>query len=878
MHVIPLNAEVKFALYDYNGKPKSFFIARPTKLPAPAVSSEMGHHVVIIDRSGSMWGSPITETKVMVEKVLTVEEYKDSEMLVSLISYSSQGDYTVHFERIPVSEVMAPESIHVQNIRRIQATYLTCVSQALDYAKTLVRSGETTAISVHTDGYFNDASPAAESRKIDGFIASMKDVKNVFVNTIAYGYADTGILMKLANALSGKCVQAKTVKEVYDALHDTTALLAGRSLPPIIVEIDGADYQALVSVSARKVNGTTLDLKVRGLKPTDDATVWRYRKVTETAWDASQALVAAQDTLQPVYAFLRAKLAEGQLNAAKYALMATRNLALVEAHAKALTVEQRAAFAMDVERYITGDATCTTWGTDYGMGTSRMSVQALCDLLQRKKGDWVLDLPEFMAGYKKRGVKRIPGEWEKVITMNGKQKVTTYTGKLIPPNTKLVPTDDPATLSVAGFKLNNDTANLNMLVYRDADVCDYATGKVNKVVAGKKLDIQQFRAYTLVGDGAVNAQVLPIRIASPHLHSALVVGKVLADTPYDPHARHDIPLATLAVLDYDTDFTVPTGVYEQMLGLKVQSSLYGACLEEGVKASLWTPEQIAEFKSKDLTPALSHSTSTTTPYIPTPAGLQGALQVGEVDTRTSYTIDIMNTKIAGIEQLYGANVYLNRRFTVKVPVHPAVGTGLDREGLEAAVAEGRLPAKALEPIPELGENSCLKKATMLDALLEGAVVKRKVLTPKVEAGLDVIDALMMPYFETFFVESSSRFKEMDGVDQSATLERIAERKVQVDAELEKLRAQFRPIAFYIGATGLLPASWGDVPALTDTDISAKYPALFLSKAQKEATFFEIGSVILAVYATNAYYSTPLGVEKAKSIMKSTGNDADEEVE
>jgi hypothetical protein len=302
----------------------------------------------------------------------------------------------------------------------------------------------------------------------------------------------------------------------------------------------------------------------------------------------------------------------------------------------------------------------------------------------------------------------------------------------------------------------------------------------------------------------------------------------------------------------------------------VMSSLFGACLPDGVKGESWTPEQLDQLAAKDLTAGLSHSTSTTVPY----TDLALAIQAGEVDTRTSYTIEIMNKDIAGLDQLYSANVYLNRRFTVKVPLHPATGTLLDREGLEAAVAAGQLPVKALEPVPELDDNGCLKKATMLDALSEGAIVKRKVLSPKVEAGLDAIDALMMPYFESFFGMSKDKWEALGGSDFEAGKERWAKEKVGVDSVLETLRATFRPIAFYIGATGLLPESWGDVKALTDTDISAKYPSLFLSKAQKEATFFEIGSVILAVYATNAYYSTPLGVEKATSLMQ----DPTEEVE
>ena len=823
MSTFSLNEEVKFALYGYNGQPKAYYIAKATQLPPPEVCSELGHHILVVDRSGSMWGSPIVEMKAMVEKVLCIEEYKDSEMLVTLVSYSSQGDYTVHFERVSVAEVMKPGSAHVENIRRIQATYLTCVSQALDYAKTVVRPDETTAISVHTDGYFNDASPAAEMRKIDAFIKAMQDVKNVFVNTIAYGYADTGVLMKLANALSGKCVQARTSKEVYDALHDTTALIAGRAVPPVLVEIDGADYQALVSVSARKVNGTTIDLKVRGLKPSDDATVWRYRKVNEAVWNASAASVAEKETLQPVYAFIRSKLAEGQVNTAKYALMATKNLYLIATHAKALTVEQRAAFAMDVEKYIAGDEDCLTgWQTCYGLASNRMSVLELCNLLGSDRSSWALDLPAFYSGYTKRGIKRIPGSWDAT------------TGTLVPPATKLVPTDDPAFLSVASFKLNNDTANLNMLVYRDADVCDYDTGKVNKVVAGKKLDIKEFRSYSLVGDGAVNATRLPVRIASKHLFASLVAGNVLSGD-FDPGQRYDIPLADLPVIDYDMDFGVPSGVFEQMLGLKVMSSLLAACLPDGVKGDSWTDEQLKQLEAKDLTAGLSHSPPSTTPY----TILEEAVRNGDVDTRTSYTIEIMNSEIAGLKQLYSANEYLNRRFTVTV----------------------KEPGER-----ELVKGGWLKKATMLDVLSEGAIVEKKVLTAKVEAGLDAIDALTMPYFEKFIQALK--------VEPVPTLLEYAAEKVSVDSQLETLHAKFRPIAFYIGATGLTPEGWGDIVALTGDKLAEKYPNLTLSKAQKEATFFEVGTAIVAVYAKNVNFSTAAGVAKAKALM----GGADVEVE
>ena len=87
-----------------------------------------------------------------------------------------------------VEDVLAPGSPHVEAIRNLRATCLTSVSGALAEALNHVQAGETTAVSVHTDGWFNDASPSAEAKAVDKWIkAVQKDHPNVFANTISHG-------------------------------------------------------------------------------------------------------------------------------------------------------------------------------------------------------------------------------------------------------------------------------------------------------------------------------------------------------------------------------------------------------------------------------------------------------------------------------------------------------------------------------------------------------------------------------------------------------------------------------------------------------------------------------------------------------------------
>jgi hypothetical protein len=123
----------KFALYNYGGTPTAHFIVSEMEVPKPVLEPTVSHHVVIVDRSGSMYGV-MKDTRAMVEKVMTVEEFASSEMLATLISYSSYGDYTTHFARKKISEVLDPNTGRVDEIRGINATCLTSVSSALTEA------------------------------------------------------------------------------------------------------------------------------------------------------------------------------------------------------------------------------------------------------------------------------------------------------------------------------------------------------------------------------------------------------------------------------------------------------------------------------------------------------------------------------------------------------------------------------------------------------------------------------------------------------------------------------------------------------------------------------------------------------------------------
>ena len=84
-------SSLKFRLLNYAGRTLSHWIAEPRVLPPVTVSPATSHLELILDASGSMYGD-MRDLRVMVEKVLTVQEFHDADMLVSVMSYASKGD------------------------------------------------------------------------------------------------------------------------------------------------------------------------------------------------------------------------------------------------------------------------------------------------------------------------------------------------------------------------------------------------------------------------------------------------------------------------------------------------------------------------------------------------------------------------------------------------------------------------------------------------------------------------------------------------------------------------------------------------------------------------------------------------------------------
>lgn len=815
--------DAKFALYNYAGKPVAHYLVDTQVVEEEAVVEvqQVSHHIVIVDRSGSMY-SEMEPLKNTLLKLLTLEEYESAEMLVSLVSYSSQGDCTVHFDRVKVEDVMKPGSKQQDAIRALRVTGLTCISQALHEARKLVRPEEITAISLHSDGYANDRSAASEAKEIDKACQSFQSMSNVFINTIAYSrWSDFKLLAKVANSMSGVCVHALKIKQVYDALHNTADLLAGQVTPAMDAPLGQADYQVFFSAHAMKLNGAGGDMVVRGLRPEDDKTLFKYRKVDEATWSASAAPVLGEngpESLTPVLAFARANLAEGNLNTAKYALVSSRDVTLLNQHARALTNQEIANFASDLEEVLfMEELEQHQFSQDYGLKIDRVSVLELLNILGEHSGDLQVDLEALSKVYVRRSLRRVPGTRDE-------------SGELIKPWLKTEYIDDGGWAQVQSFDINRNTANINMLVTRRVRLVQTDDGTPITDVAGINVsELTNYNNYTIVGDGSLNLPSMQVKIGSKKLFRALAAVKMV-EGEYDPTATYTLDLSGLPLVSFDQQFTDVTGSFDKLARLKAASSLLSACLKD--QSEDYTAEQIEELKRHYLSTSLYLNFPTTNEY----TNLDEALAQGKVDTRLSYKVDLGSTSILNLSKLHSANKFLERMFTVTV-------------------------------------NGTQEKKPKMTAIWEDQVeYGYKKLSARTK--ITEVDNLMKPIFEDFLgladtgelakilgwcdkAELAGDIKKITqgGLGRDEAVEVLTEANRAINRATRQLfREKISPLVFYIGATGLLPDEF-EARAMAADEVSAAHPEISIGKAEQEGTFFDLGNdTLLTVYVKGEYFT------------------------
>ncbi len=825
----------KFIVYNYAGQAKNYYLVERKKLEHKEENlgkPPVAHSIIIIDRSGSMYGD-IEQLKEYLLKLLTLDEYLNSQLVITLISYSSMGDVKCHFQRIPISEIMKHNSEYQQEIKRIRVTGATCISQSLEIAKTLVqefsdsaKDSEFTAITLHSDGFANDPSYNYELKKIET-IAEKINKLNVIINTISYSNsADFKLLSKLANLGSGNCLQANNIKEVYDSLYQTTNLLNGAVSPPIEEPLmKGYDYQVFVSQTAKKIVGSNNTLKIAGLKPEDEGIFYKYRQISAEEYKNLSNIETAQ-TDESVFAFIKANLAEGNINTAKYALLSSLDYTLTQAHAKALTNKEIIDFTQDIEQVIFNYKLIKKHQIlEQIKIDEQTTILELIEFLEQNKNSIIINLKHLQQHYQRRGLKRISGERDEE-------------GNVIKPWLKTEIIDGGEYVQMGEFNINRNTATINMLITRKVKLVTTQEGKQISEIAGILVnDLSQYNNYTIVSDGEINVPMLKVKINNKNTFNLLKEkGLLIKDgvTPdkFDFRAEYDILLQNLPLVSFKQKYENLDGVFEELLKLQILASIISAHIKQ--ESDIYTEEQLDELKKHYLSKSLYINFPTTNEY----TNLEEALNNGTVDTRISYKIDIGNTEILNLSKLYSANKFLYRLYE---------GFNRDsREKIDNPTFDLTLDMPIIFGHKTLSKRT---KITKIDELMRSifddflGITNNGIVTNilKTINGYSLLRLL------------EAKWEEKE-INRDEFISALTQTQCKLNSYIEKIYQQkISPLVFYIGSTGLIPDEL-NAKALTADEIQADFPNLKISKSEKDGTFFLTGNTVISVYPQNEYYT------------------------
>lgn len=778
--------------------------AKPVKAP------EMSHLIMVVDRSGSMY-SDIKAMRQTIGQVLAVQEFKDAELLISLVSYSGTGDVKTHFTRVKVGDVMKTGSKEQAELERIEATFLTCISGGLAAAEKLIKGGETTAILVHTDGYANDPSPGNEKRTIDTIVGRLSGMSNVVVNTVVYfGRGDFVLLDGIASKCGGKCIQTRGPKDVYTALHDSVAAMAGRQTTAIRLEAPGTIFA--LSRSARKIMVGEGELFIRGISDTDDVEAYSIAGPIPTIPAIPGSSIEMNPELALAYA--RVELSKGNFNFAKQLVLGSRDSSLYR-HLRALTGPQLGEFAEALEHAVYDHA--HAYVEKMGILSGRTTIVELVSLLNRHKKNFQVNMPEFTKNYVRRGVKKIAGKRDEA------------TKAIIPPRLKTA-SGYGEWVSTGGFSLNRSQATINMMVTADQKLLD--GDKEITEIAGIPLKFNANNNYTVVGDGNVNIPNLKIRVLDKRL------GEELEALGFRGQGNvFELPLAELDVVpmtNVGDELVRDTKIVDKLIALRTVKSLLAASTKG--QSSKYTAEQMAAFKEHYVTGSGNVSLPKTVHY----ADKKAAIMAGHIDSYTTYKIEIGNTAIPTPTSLYGANEFLQRHYEVLLEgVKSKKPTMLDAVNPKATfeVKKPKTPnAEDAVQKPWYDQFLGIKKSGPWNDFL---------------ADLGLEEDEVTKFLDWKALPESKR------VDLFSTLTK----KVQEFEDI--LFSQvLAPTVIYMGATGFLPEAIKATPMTAD-DLKEKFK-LEVDKKLADATFFVFpDGRILSVRPESVDYTTPLGLASIK---------------
>jgi hypothetical protein len=778
------------------------FYLEQVEVPAQTVEPEVTHHIFVGDRSGSMWGD-VEGYKSTIKQVLAVEDAVNPNVETSLISFSSHKDVKLHWSQVPVSEVNDLSKPYMKEVDSIRATFLTGISQGLYLALEQVKEGQTTGITLFTDGYANDPSSYAENKALDAFVQKVQDeYPNVFVNCIGYrDWCDWPRMESIANTLSGKCIKARSFKDVLGAMKDTQDLLAGNVMPAIKVEGQEGTSVLVVNRTTAQVNMGKVgeSLSIRGVGAEDNVEVYRVSVKEKSSMlpdgveYISPYVLKKGETAESKELFYYGVLARaysgvGEIRKAKDLLFSSGNKTLWGFHQSAMTPSSIAAMNGDFAAWISAGN-----NDRYAIGRNVRPPHNLFDLAAAINGlptkSIGIDKDLFYENYRRRSVKSIPGKRNE-------------DGTITPPNAELVPRKNARTY-VKSIDFNTSDASVQISTELAVWVKRASDGEVLEEVNFVSLDgLRDYRNYTLVSSGERNVEVLPLEVYTEQAWNALVPFMLPHEVrTFTPGQKAKIVLKKFRMEADECPSASEIRETIDRRGIATAEVKILSAMQDKGAASPYTPEQVAALKELHLSPALYFSAPSTVHY----TDKNEAIQKGLIDSFTRYKVNFGTLEILDTGSFRSGNAFLDRRYKVTLN-----GIEVKKPKLDTYLAGAEYEVKPPNP---------RAKSTQADEVMEA-----------------VADEILL---------SSNR------LSNEGITDRLNKAKEKVDSANRVLQG----MVMEIGCTGLLPAELESVADRFDAeDFASKY-GVKLNKAQQEGVFYVLpGNVVISITPETSWYT------------------------
>jgi hypothetical protein len=553
--------------------------------------------------------------------------------------------------------------------------------------------------------------------------------------------------------------------------------------------------------------------------------IYKYKQITQNAYQQLQDIPIAQNH-ESVYVFAKAKLDQGNLNAAKYAIASTFNATLWERHSLALTNQDIIDFAQGLDIVLFYPNVLTRHKIlDRIEVNQQISLIELIQILNEHHQSMLVNLKHLQQDYQRKGTKRVKG-------------VRDENGEIIPPWLRTENIHESDYVGMGIFQINRNSATVNMLVKRQVKLIKVVDKTPICEVAGLLVnDLANYNKYTIVNHGQINVKSLQVKISSKKVFDLLKAKAVINADEFDFRHEYTIQLDKLPLVSSKQSFANIDGLFAQLAEIKILSSILAAHLRE--ESDMFISTQVDELKKHYLSKNLYLNFPTTNEY----TSLETAIDDDIVDSHLSYKIEIGNHHILNLSKFYSANKFLDRRYQV---YNAETGEALSN--------------------PKLNN------------LFQGNITfKPKAISPRMK--ITKVDELMKPIFDDFLgLEETGKvtaiLNQVGAEDLALLLQAKRAGKSVSQAELvaamtvaynklgeyaEKIyQEQISPLVFYIGSTGLLP---DELPAkmMNAQELAAKYPHLQFSKHEQEGTFFVLGDTIISAYTQVEYSSKNLPI-------------------